>query len=106
MKAFGPTETLAIVPWLLVFFIKGASSSRSLAVRRSHLAACAQQAGKVPTIGIELWLWQTVFASRQHGMCGAILCSIVLKIARRAGILEQGVRTTSIKQPCWARHLW
>jgi len=36
-------------------------------------AARAQQAGKLPTIGIELWLWQTVFASRQHGMCGAIL---------------------------------
>ena len=36
-------------------------------------AARAQQAGKLPTIGIELWLWQTVFASRQHGMCAAIL---------------------------------
>ena len=35
------------------------------------LAARAQQPGKVPTIGIKLWLRQTVFASRQHGMCGA-----------------------------------
>src|SRR6516225_8825062 len=31
---FGPTETLAIVPWLLVFFINGAISSRSLAARQ------------------------------------------------------------------------
>ena len=29
---FGPPETLAIVPWLLVFFINGASSSPCLAV--------------------------------------------------------------------------
>jgi hypothetical protein len=36
------------------------------------VAARAQQAGKVPTIGIELRLRQTVFASHQHGMCGAI----------------------------------
>jgi len=31
-------------------------------------AARAQQLGKVPTIGIELRLWQTVFASRQAGL--------------------------------------
>ena len=36
------------------------------------LAARAQQPGKVPTIGIKLWLRQTVLASRQHGMCAAI----------------------------------
>src|SRR5262245_16139392 len=32
------------------------------------LAARAQQPGKVPTIGIELRLWQAVFASRQAGV--------------------------------------
>jgi len=37
--------------------------------------------------------------------CALQSCSIVPKIARRAGMLERGVRTTSIKQPCWARRL-
>ena len=43
------------------------------------------------------------FPSARHVRCNS--CSIVPKIARRAGMLEQGVRTTSIKQPCWARRL-
>ena len=61
-------------------------------------------AGQVPTIGIEVRLWQTVFASRQHGMCAAILLDRA-EDRPGAGMLERGVRTTSIKQPCWARRL-